>query len=258
MIIGDKVLNDEVFVKLGVKLEENKLGEKCSTNNILGEVYSLLPIAQQKEWNKDGNGKLNPNHVFTVGYHAGKRTLLESAAMKGHSSLIRHFVDAGVDVNKTGSSDEGSILLTIATIGRYSCISELLKCNANIKAEDSNGNTILHVIAANNMGFKENNNLKILELLMQPEYKNKLNINAKNDNGEAPLHLAANNGYKEVASLLVRNGADHLIKDNKHCAAIDYVKEHVKEEWNRDVFTPSTALEAGKIERIEQEKFLSN
>ena len=39
-------------------------------------------------------------------------------------------------------------------------------------------------------------------------------VNAKNENGFTPLHIAVSKGYKEVAELLVTNGADVNTKDN--------------------------------------------
>ena len=42
------------------------------------------------------------------------------------------------------------------------------------------------------------------------------NVNAKDVNGSTPLYIAAGRGHKEVAALLIANGADVNAKTNKY------------------------------------------
>ena len=42
-----------------------------------------------------------------------------------------------------------------------------------------------------------------------------MDVNARDDNGWNPLHLAAENGHKEIAELLIKKGANVNAKD-KH------------------------------------------
>jgi hypothetical protein len=44
---------------------------------------------------------------------------------------------------------------------------------------------------------------------------NKADVNAKNDRGETPLHLAAKEHRKDVAELLLAKGAEVNAKDNE-------------------------------------------
>lgn len=48
------------------------------------------------------------------------------------------------------------------------------------------------------------------------------NVNAKDNNGSTPLHLAAFTGHKENVNLLLAKGADVNAKDNKGKTARDY------------------------------------
>jgi hypothetical protein len=63
-------------------------------------------------------------------------------------------------------------------------------------------------------------------------------VNAKDDNGWTPLHLAAENGRKQVAELLIAKGADvnakddngwtplHLAVDGGHPEVADLLRKH--------------------------------
>ncbi|WP_158621805.1 ankyrin repeat domain-containing protein [Wolbachia endosymbiont of Laodelphax striatellus] len=43
-----------------------------------------------------------------------------------------------------------------------------------------------------------------------------VDVNAKNDDGDAPLHIAAEKSYKEIVdALLEKEGIDINVKDNK-------------------------------------------
>ena len=55
----------------------------------------------------------------------------------------------------------------------------------------------------------------------------------KNDNGNSPLHLAAQNGFTQIVTLLLESGADNDIKNNEdynplHLAVLKEHKETVK------------------------------
>lgn len=43
---------------------------------------------------------------------------------------------------------------------------------------------------------------------------NKVEVNARSNNGDTPLHVAANEGHKDVAELLLANNADVKAKSN--------------------------------------------
>jgi len=73
----------------------------------------------------------------------------------------------------------------------------------------------------------------------KPEVINKLceklstkEINAKNERGNTPLHLAYAQGNTSTAELLIKNGADPHLKNNKEQTASDVGKEALKNtDW---------------------------
>lgn len=50
-------------------------------------------------------------------------------------------------------------------------------------------------------------------------------INAKNERGETPLHLATRYCFNKIVKLLLENGADPNIKDNEGKTPLDLARE---------------------------------
>merc|ERR1712202_1324 len=72
------------------------------------------------------------------------------------------------------------------------------------------------------------------------------NLNAKNERGETPLHLAATFGDKETVEMLVEKGADLEAMNENGKRARDLInKEEEKEEWKN---------KKEKIKRKKQER----
>jgi ankyrin repeat protein len=55
-------------------------------------------------------------------------------------------------------------------------------------------------------------------------------VNAKDNNGLTPLHIAAFSGHKDNLNLLIAKGADVHAKDNKGKTALDYADELMNRE----------------------------
>jgi ankyrin repeat protein len=82
---------------------------------------------------------------------------------------------------------------------------ELLIANGadiNAKAKDSDW-TPLHYVAYGLLEYKREDKLVVVELLIT----NGADINAKTFDGCTPLHWAKEKGYKDVAELLKKHGA---------------------------------------------------
>jgi len=94
--------------------------------------------------------------------------------------------------------------------------------NAQIQSVDENGLTVLHQHARNVdiFGATEEYLLKVGS-----------NINAQNNKGDTPLHMAVQRNKKEVQEWLVRHGADCFVKNNKgeYALSITLSKAYTKE-----------------------------
>ena len=84
----------------------------------------------------------------------------------------------------------------------------------NINLRDDSGNLPVHVAA------QVGDNLTMEQLI-----KRNASISATNHSNQAPLHLAAKNGHKEVFDILKRFDVDDF-RDNFGKTAEDYALEH--------------------------------
>ena len=75
---------------------------------------------------------------------------------------------------------------------------------------DREGNNLLHAAVA---GCSSSNEEKALEVVRYLVEAKKLDVNARNDRGETPLHLATKNNCVTVAKYLIEAGADVNVRD---------------------------------------------
>ena len=115
---------------------------------------------------------------------------------------------------------------------RLEMVKLLLLCGADIRAEDNSGYTPAHIVAGSDnieimgelfrAGFDINTKsctgvtvlhraascqVKMVKYLLELE-GGRLSINAQNDHGNTPLHLAVQGDLEEVVKLLLENGSD--------------------------------------------------
>jgi ankyrin repeat protein len=133
-------------------------------------------------------------------------TALHHAAVGGHGGIVSLLLNHGANV---ALEDHGRLTpLCLALDSGHIEIAELLISRGSKPTEpDTEGNTLLHVAARNNW-------VEVVRLLLArdndaPPYSwRSRQCDARNANGDTPLHLAVEASAPEVVSLLVGAGAD--------------------------------------------------
>jgi ankyrin repeat protein len=138
-------------------------------------------------------------------------TPLHAAAIVGDSELVRLLLDAGAEVN--ARTNWGATPLTLALsgafgemIGEREQVAELLFHHGGYEAVEGH-HLYLDILKASVEGNVE----KVKNLLQEDPT---LVLRAKDACGWTPLHMAAMDGHRELAELLLANGADPNAKDN--------------------------------------------
>jgi ankyrin repeat protein len=173
---------------------------------------------------------------------------------RGDTRHIRSLLDAGADANVKDESG-WSVLMWAAVRNQYAVAELLIERGADVNAQDGRGVSVLDV--ANEKGSKE-----VAELLMKngatakkrssPEEQMELdaellkmawkgdvgqgeklidngaNVDARGENGEAPMVWAIVGGNEEFVKLLVARGADVNAQDRRGRSILGYAVLHGK------------------------------
>jgi ankyrin repeat protein/tetratricopeptide (TPR) repeat protein len=147
-------------------------------------------------------------------------TPLHWAVMLGFKDIARLLISNGADVNDRGLN-RMTPLHDAAYNGHKDIVKMLIANGAKLDARDELGNTPLDLaVEKNQAGVLAL--LKPLHMAVEKgetrEFKDALKkypffINARDENGSTPLHLAAAKGNKEILWMLINQGADINTRD---------------------------------------------
>ena len=139
-----------------------------------------------------------------------QQTALHLAASNGHSSIVGDLIKAP-DVNLNVRNEDGNTPLDVAVMsGREQSAQLLIDAGADINISDNKQRTALHMAACN--GYND----IVDALIKRPD----VSLNVRNENGDTPLNVAADNGRAASARLLIDAGADINISDNNQWTAL--------------------------------------
>ena len=145
------------------------------------------------------------NHVETANLFVSYGADVSAVNSNGHSPL--YLLSKSARYSKDGvNSKEEPILHIAARHGMVATVLLLVNCGADSKAVNTNGQTPLHTAADG-----ENDCPELCELLLKHDAK----IDAVDEGGNQPLHLACKHDHSETVKLMVSHGAD-VDAVNKH------------------------------------------
>ncbi|KAI6762512.1 hypothetical protein HG530_008492 [Fusarium avenaceum] len=143
---------------------------------------------------------------------------LHCAAMAGHLDIVRLLVEAGA-VTDVGDAFRATPLQWAVRKG-YKSVVEYLWPQTSHKLRDYKGRTALHLALAAG-------NITMVKTLLGQDPS--ADTEAKDRNGQAPLHYAAEKGQDKMVEFLVKSGADKEIQDHQRNTPLHYAarKGHV-------------------------------
>ncbi|XP_066906875.1 serine/threonine-protein phosphatase 6 regulatory ankyrin repeat subunit B [Halyomorpha halys] len=160
--------------------------------------------------NKDGK---SPQDLVTSGKNKGFQATFKPERMKWISD-VRPF------------SDSEQNLLRLVENGYYLSIADTCKDGVDVHAKDANHKqyTILHYAVST-----KNNNAGTIQMLLRCG----ANINARDADGNTPLHLAVSQKLEEPQRVLLLNGADPYIANGDGKSVYQMLKESSPEAVDR-------------------------
>ncbi len=219
--------NDVLVLELIDKLKylSNKITKEDVKNDLLSDINNIFNHIIDKSNKK--NTKLKENITTFI-----KLLVDENVATNLTPQLSSIDFSEGYDYAMRGFRTlmESKNNLSFLAYADDKLITNLIKLGSlDLNFKDSKGQTILHYLASKkDIKFTEN----IIPLLINLG----ADISAKNEKGETPLHLAAQDSIPAFVQELIKNGADVLAQNKFHLIPQQYASEHNLKYINEAIF----------------------
>lgn len=166
--------------------------------NSLGFTPLMLAAEEENEEIIEILLTAKKHHLDINATNNQKDTALNIAAASGNLSVVTKLCAAGADLNLQNFAGYSPIFTSVAR-NRISILKFLLtQDNVNLNFKDINGHSmLLTAIALKHM--------EALSVLLDPIYKNRIDVNAKNDVGASPLYFAMVERNYDALKLLLQH-----------------------------------------------------
>ena len=192
-------------------LLENEANVNAIANNKQSPLH-LLAFYRSNSGNhvNDQFAKLLINKGADINALDNKnQTPLKIAIEKENFYLVQTLIGSGAKIN--GSKYNNAIFQAVESYSK-NYLQVLIKHGADMNCISENtGKTLLNAAIVRHDLAK----IKIL-------VKAGANVNTKDINGLSPLHLSAQDGYKDITEFLLQNGASINITDSENCTPLHY------------------------------------
>ena len=216
------VCNENGYAPLGLackacNLEMVKLLTDETRCNINKGIHPLHIIYQDRRWKAGLDSLMNKPSCDVNVQDSDGNTLLHLACKRGDTSMVKQLIShPKCDINILNKNNENPLLLATRLIritnidvdNRITEIVELLvktnKCDVNIHGID--GNTALHYLCKHSSVY----GIKLFKLLAASLV---CDINAENNEGERPIHVAVTHHNHRILEHLVNCGCKVNVRD---------------------------------------------
>jgi uncharacterized protein len=152
--------------------------------------------------------------LLRLGDSAIAQEAMETATLRGRTEIARLLIDNGFDINDP--TPAGSTYLSDAALkGQAKMVALLLARGARIEARGSNADNPLHDAALGG-------NPEVITLLL--DYGAAIDAPDR-ESGATPLMIAASLGRASAVEVLLRRGANPLLRDHAGHTALDRARE---------------------------------
>ena len=206
--------------------KDNKVRKVLTNLNEAAKAADEENIQELVNFGKDLNEKLS---IFSF---APIHKIIESKNQEEKHKVLQKMLLLGSDPNLKDSNG-WTALHYAAQIGDLESVKILIEKKADINSFSNNGRTALHLAAK--MNRKDVVNYLVDIILKDHKNNSQMYLNAKDEHGCTPCHLAAKEGNTSCLEVLLSKGADKYATDICGWNILHYASFHAKRDTIRHI-----------------------
>lgn len=209
--IREQILRHSIRSKLEPPVDE--LTERINQVTVRDdEDEGICESVKEEELKEESSENFTDDDFLVYGRDADGDTLLHLAIITGNVTLAKVFIEVApwpecLDIYNDKLRQTPLHLAVL--MKQIQVVKLLLDNGANPEMFDHHGDTALHVAC------RSGNVTMVNEILKPRESRVSQNLNVRNYEGHTCLHLAVLGGYKKIADILLKSGADVNVGDGK-------------------------------------------